>query len=183
MVDSGCVAREYGVSWWSANQALIDRAADVLGPAEPGVRRLGIDETRVRRVRWLLEEAGWTRSDPWMTGFVDLDRTGRAGCSGSRPGVRAPRREWQHRAGPLTAVGHHDGDLVDADTVRARHPGRAVDNVATSQHAHVCLSACLSSSPACLLALSHKRLAPDVAVECVKAFLETTAEDLEESPN
>ena len=34
-----------------------------------------------------------------------------------------------------------------------------------------------------VLALSLKRLAPDVAVECVKAFLETTAEDPEESSN
>ena len=80
------VARQYGVSWWSANQALIDRAADVLGPAEPGVRRLGIDETRVRRVRWLLEEAGWTRSDPWMTSFVDLDPDRPGGLLGLAPG-------------------------------------------------------------------------------------------------
>ena len=31
--------------------------------------------------------------------------------------------------------------------------------------------------------LSLKRLAPDVAVECAKAFLETAAEDPEESAN
>ena len=34
-----------------------------------------------------------------------------------------------------------------------------------------------------VLALSLKRLAPDVAVECVQAFLEVTAEDPEESAN
>jgi ribose 5-phosphate isomerase B len=34
-----------------------------------------------------------------------------------------------------------------------------------------------------VLALSLKRLAPDVAVECVKAFLEIEAEDPEESAN
>jgi ribose 5-phosphate isomerase B len=34
-----------------------------------------------------------------------------------------------------------------------------------------------------VLALSLKRLAPDVAVECVKAFLEVEAEDPDESPN
>ncbi|WP_433183468.1 RpiB/LacA/LacB family sugar-phosphate isomerase [Actinoallomurus sp. CA-150999] len=34
-----------------------------------------------------------------------------------------------------------------------------------------------------VLALSLKRLAPDVAVECVKAFLETEHEDPEETPN
>lgn len=39
-------------------------------------RVLGIDETRARRVRWLLEPAGWRRSDPWLTSFVDVDTTG-----------------------------------------------------------------------------------------------------------
>jgi ribose 5-phosphate isomerase B len=34
-----------------------------------------------------------------------------------------------------------------------------------------------------VLALSLKRLAPDVAVECVRAFLEVTTEDPEESAN
>jgi len=34
-----------------------------------------------------------------------------------------------------------------------------------------------------VLALSLKRVAPDVAVECVKAFLEVAAEDPEESAN
>jgi ribose 5-phosphate isomerase B len=34
-----------------------------------------------------------------------------------------------------------------------------------------------------VLALSLKRLAPDVAVDCVKAFLEVPAEDPEETPN
>jgi ribose 5-phosphate isomerase B len=33
-----------------------------------------------------------------------------------------------------------------------------------------------------ILTLSLKRLAPDVAVECVRAFLEVTAEDPEETP-
>lgn len=34
-----------------------------------------------------------------------------------------------------------------------------------------------------VLALSLKRLAPDVAVECVRAFLEVAAEDPEETPS
>lgn len=80
------VAREYDVSWWSVNQALVVKAAEVLGPAPPGVSRLGVDETRVRRVRWLLEEAGWRRSDPWMTSFVDLDPTRAGGLLGLAPG-------------------------------------------------------------------------------------------------
>ena len=80
------VAREYDVSWWSVNQALVVKAAEVLGPAPPGVVRLGIDETRVRRVRWLLEEAGWRRCDPWMTSFVDLDPGRPGGLLGLAPG-------------------------------------------------------------------------------------------------
>jgi transposase len=92
------VAREYGVSWWSVNRALVARAADVLGPAEPGVRQLGMDETRVRRVRWLLEQAGWRRSDPWMTSFVDLDPTRRGGLLGLAPGRSgASVRGWLTR--------------------------------------------------------------------------------------
>jgi transposase len=80
------VAREYDVSWWSVNAALVAKAADVLGPARPGVARLGVDETRVRRVRWLLQEAGWRRSDPWMTSFVDLDPDRAGGLLGLAPG-------------------------------------------------------------------------------------------------
>jgi len=41
------VAREYGVSDWSAHQALA-----VAGQVPPPVTRLGLDETRTRRVRW-----------------------------------------------------------------------------------------------------------------------------------
>jgi transposase len=80
------VAREYDVSWWSVNSALVVKAADALGPARPGVARLGVDETRVRRVRWLLQEAGWRRSDPWMTSFVDLDPDRAGGLLGLAPG-------------------------------------------------------------------------------------------------
>ena len=80
------VAREYDVSWWSVNSALVVKAAEVLGPARPGVARLGVDETRVRRVRWLLQEAGWRRSDPWMTSFVDLDPDRAGGLLGLAPG-------------------------------------------------------------------------------------------------
>ncbi len=38
------IAREYGVSWRSVHQALVARAADLLGPAPTGVRWLGVDE-------------------------------------------------------------------------------------------------------------------------------------------
>jgi transposase len=66
------VAGEYGVAWHTAHQALIAAASRWLPPPPP-TRVLGIDETRARSVRWLLDEAGWRRSDPWMTSFVDAD--------------------------------------------------------------------------------------------------------------
>ncbi len=39
------VAREYGVSWWSVNSALVARAASMTPQAPAGVQLLGVDET------------------------------------------------------------------------------------------------------------------------------------------
>ena len=71
------VGREYGVSWPTAHRALVAAATRWLPAPEP-TPVLGIDETRARSVRWLLEPAGWRRSNPWMTSFVDAraDRPG-----------------------------------------------------------------------------------------------------------
>ncbi len=80
------VAREYGVSWWSVNTALVVKAAGMTGQAPCGVRMLGVDETRARSVRWLLAEHGWRRTDPWMTSFVDLDPSHPGGLLGLAPG-------------------------------------------------------------------------------------------------
>ena len=80
------VAREYRVSWWSVNTALVVKAVGMTPQAPAGVRLLGVDETRVRSVRWLLAEHGWRRSDPWMTSFVDLDPTHPGGLLGLAPG-------------------------------------------------------------------------------------------------
>ena len=71
------VAAAHGVSWHTAHDALVAAAARWL-PEPPPTRVLGIDETRARRVRWLLEPAGWRRADPWLTSFVDADTT--PGC-------------------------------------------------------------------------------------------------------
>jgi len=79
------VAREYGVSDWSVHKALVAKASGLLGEPHP-VRRLGLDETRTRSVRWILEEARWRRSDPWMTSFVDLDTARGGGLLGLTPG-------------------------------------------------------------------------------------------------
>jgi transposase len=47
------LAAAHGVSWHTAHDALVTAAARL--PAPPPIRVLGIDETRARRVRWLLE--------------------------------------------------------------------------------------------------------------------------------
>jgi transposase len=72
------VAAEYGVAWRTAHAAFVVACMRWLGAPAP-TRVLGIDETRARTVRWVLADAGWRRSDPWMTSFVDADTT--------RPGV------------------------------------------------------------------------------------------------
>src|SRR5829696_8410757 len=87
------VAGEYGVSWPTAHRALIAAAARWLPEPTP-TRRLGIDETRFRSVRWILDGLTWKRSDPWLTSFVD--------CSGDGPGepartVTGPYRQLRAR--------------------------------------------------------------------------------------
>ncbi len=79
------VAVEHGVAWWTVHRVLVAAAADLLGPAS-ATTTIGIDETRARSVRWLLEEVGWRRTDPWMTSIVDLDPTSRGGIIGLAPG-------------------------------------------------------------------------------------------------
>ncbi len=79
------VARTHGVSWPTAHRALVAAAALWLPAPEP-VRVLGIDETRARSVRWVLADAGWRRTDPWLTSFVDADTTGPGRMLGLAPG-------------------------------------------------------------------------------------------------
>jgi transposase len=79
------VAGEYGVAWQTAHAALVAAAARWLPEPVP-TPVLGIDETRARRVRWVLAEAGWRRSDPWLTSFVDADPTRPGPLLGLAPG-------------------------------------------------------------------------------------------------
>lgn len=79
------VARTHRVSWPTAHRALVAAAARWLPEPEP-VRVLGIDETRARSVRWILADAGWARTDPWLTSFVDADTTGPGRMLGLAPG-------------------------------------------------------------------------------------------------
>jgi transposase len=76
VIDSGRavveVAAAYQVAWWTV-QATVNTAAVLLPEVDDlQVRRLGIDEHRYRRVRWLREEAGgWRRVEPWMSTIVN----------------------------------------------------------------------------------------------------------------
>jgi transposase len=84
------VAAEHGVSWHTAHRALVAAAARWLPEPTP-TRVLGIDETRARSVRWILEEEDggqwvWRRSDPWMTSFVDADPSRAGLLLGLAPG-------------------------------------------------------------------------------------------------
>jgi transposase len=56
---------------------------------------LGIDETRFRSVRWVLDGVTWKRSDPWLTSFVDCSRDGPGSLLGLAPGrTGVCVREW-----------------------------------------------------------------------------------------
>jgi len=83
------VAAEHAVSWHTAHKALVAAAARWLPEPSP-TRVLGIDETRTRTVRWILDDVGarrvWRRSDPWMTSFVDADPTRAGVLLGLAPG-------------------------------------------------------------------------------------------------
>src|SRR5829696_1009132 len=88
------VAREYRVSWPTAHKALIAAAAGWLPEPAP-TSRLGIDETRFRSVRWVLEGVSWKRSDPWLTSFVDCSRDGPGSLLGLAPGrTGACVKDW-----------------------------------------------------------------------------------------
>jgi transposase len=88
------VAREYGVSWPTAHKALVGAAAGWLPEPAP-TSRLGIDETRFRSVRWILEGIVWKRSDPWLTSFVDCSVDGPGSVLGLSPGrTGACVKDW-----------------------------------------------------------------------------------------
>jgi transposase len=88
------VAVEYDVSWPTAHKALVVAATKWLPEPSP-TPRLGIDETRFRSVRWILDGITWKRSDPWLTSFVDCSRDGPGSLLGLAPGrTGGCVREW-----------------------------------------------------------------------------------------
>lgn len=79
------VAGAHGVSWPTAHRAFVAHASALLVEPQP-VAVLGIDETRRGKPHWSRRAATgrWERTDPWDTGFVDLD--GDQGLLGQREG-------------------------------------------------------------------------------------------------
>ena len=75
------VAAEYTVSWRTAHKALVAAAARWLPEPSP-TSRLGIDETRFRSIRWVLDGITWKRSDPWLSRLWTAPVTGRDRCWG-----------------------------------------------------------------------------------------------------
>src|SRR4051794_806631 len=131
------VAAEHGVSWHTAHRALVAAAARWLPEPVP-TRVLGIDETRTRTVRWILEEADagqrvWRRSDPWMTSFVDVDADpARAGLLlGLAPGrsgscVRAWLGEQSQAFGDAVELVVIDPSAPYASGIRAALPAARI---------------------------------------------------------
>ncbi|HEY5787613.1 MAG TPA: transposase [Microlunatus sp.] len=101
-------AAEYGVSWPTAHRALIAAAARWL-PAPTPTREMGIDETRFRTVRWILDGITRKRSDPWSTSFVDCSATVRDRARVGPWPHRRLRQGLAGRADPRVPGGDPDG--------------------------------------------------------------------------
>lgn len=98
------VAAAAGVSWTAVMRVTADTAVLDGGVDRRLVRRLGVDEHRFRRVRYLKDDAGKvTRVEPWSIVFTDLDTgaildivDGRRGQA-VRDWIRARPRWWRNR--------------------------------------------------------------------------------------
>lgn len=124
------VADEYGVSWPTAHQALIAAAARWL-PAPTPTPVLGIDETRFRTVRWILDGITWKRSDPWLTSFVDCSTDGPGSLLGLAPGrTGSCVKDWLAEQTPEFRAAIHtvviDPSAPYASGVRAALPNAVI---------------------------------------------------------
>lgn len=98
------VAAAAGVSWATVMRVTADTAVLDGGVDRRLVRRLGVDEHRFRRVRYLKDDAGKvTRVEPWSIVFTDLDTgaildivDGRRGQA-VRDWIGARPRWWRNR--------------------------------------------------------------------------------------
>ena len=78
------VGVEHDVGWATVHRILVATATTLGAPTLTTM--LGIDETRSRSVRWLCTGTTWSRSNPWMTSFVDLDLSRPGGILGLTAG-------------------------------------------------------------------------------------------------
>lgn len=118
----------FGVSWPTVLRVVVTYGHVELG--EPASTRvLGLDETRFGRPRWIRGTGGWSRTDPWKTGFVDL--AGGQGLLGQVDGrTTAAVRGWleqrtpEFRAGvQLVVIDPHAGYArAGLRAAPARHP-------------------------------------------------------------
>src|SRR5450631_2958503 len=70
--DAGEAVLPHGFVFDTFAAVAVATAVDLL--ALPGLTTMiGIDETRTRRAGWVLADATWRRSDPWITSIVHLD--------------------------------------------------------------------------------------------------------------
>lgn len=127
------VANDDGIAWGMVHRILVRAAADLLGQAAP-TPMIGIDETRIRSVRWTKgerERVGdttltWRRSYPWMTSIVDLDRPYGGGIIGGRRAFRSVCRGLVAPADPRRPFRHHGrGDRPERALRRGAAPGTA----------------------------------------------------------
>ena len=122
---SSDVAAEYGVSWPTAHKALVAAAARWLPEPAP-TSRLGIDETRFRSVRWILDGITWKRSNPWLTSFVDCSLDGPGSLLGLAPGRSGGCvRDWLGEQTEAVPGRGRDRDHRPVGAVRVGDPGRA----------------------------------------------------------
>ena len=88
--------------------------------------RLGIDETRFRSVRWILDGITWKRSDPWLTSFVDCSRDGPGSLLGLAPGrTGGCVKEWLGEQTEAFRTAIEIGGDRPVRAVRLRDPSRA----------------------------------------------------------
>jgi transposase len=126
------VAATFGVSWPTVQRAVVAHGQAELGEPAP-TPVLGLDETRFGRPRWVRDPDGWSRTEPWETGFVDL--AGRQGLLGQVDGrTTAAVRGWLEQRSPEFRDGVHVA-VIDPHAGYARavrellpHAALAVDH-------------------------------------------------------
>jgi hypothetical protein len=115
------MAATFGGSWPTVQRAVVAHGRRALGEPAP-TPVLGLDETRFGRPRWVRGPGGWSRTEPWETGFVDLaDGQGLLGQVDDR--TTAAVRGWL--AAPSAECRRpSDRPPSSLASLQARSPGR-----------------------------------------------------------